>query len=149
MSRFTQVAPVDPETHPGFRRLWNEGGFRCLKEDTLEDFLGAPGLKLVVFADDPNKQKETLDIVVIGPEIAKTLAAGLEGKWFSDVVTGRALASRWGVKRLPAIALFRNRVYLGAAEGLKGWDDYLSELTQISKRTEGPRRQIAILAARE
>jgi hydrogenase-1 operon protein HyaE len=146
MAKFTQVAAIDPETHPGFRRLFDKEGFKKLTEDGLDAMLEEVGMKMVVFADDPNKMKETLDIVIIAPEIAKAFGNRLAGCWMSDTSTGRALASRFGFRRLPAVALFKNEVCLGAAEGLMNWDDYIKTLAEIGSRQTAPKRTIAILA---
>ncbi len=148
MSRFTRVAKIDPATHPLFDRIRNEMGFLDLDEDGIDDFLEIPGLKFVIFADDPNVQKETLDIVVIGPEIRKCFASALAGAWLVDVMKGRALAARWGVRKLPARALFRDENFLGAAEGLDTWEGYLTKLAAIARRAEPPRRTISILSPR-
>ena len=57
------------------------------------------------------------------------------------------MAARWGMRKLPAVALFRGSVYLGACQGLKDWDEYLRELAEIAARTEAPKRMISILPA--
>ncbi len=148
MSKFTKVAPIIPEENPLFQRLFGAEGFKILREegeDGVDAFLAAPGLKFAIFADDPNKQKETMDIVVIGPELAKVFP-NLAEKRMSDVTTGRALAARWGIRKLPAVALFRGGVYLGAAEGLMGWSEYIEALAEISRREAAPKRTIAIMA---
>ncbi|WP_295480933.1 hydrogenase expression protein HyaE [Sutterella sp.] len=146
MAKFTRVAEIDPATHPLFNRLWNEAKFNRLDEAGLEAFLASPGLKFVIFCADPNLQKETMDIVVIGPEIWKTVSKIAQSAWCTDPAEGRALAARWGVRKLPALAFFRDGVFLGAAEGLDGWDGYLAKLAEIAGRTAAPKRTIAILA---
>lgn len=145
MSKFTRIAEIDPETNPLFCRLRNEEGFETLNEAGLEGFLAQDGLKFVIFADDPNTRKETMDIVVIGPEIRRAFGDAVKSAWCTDVAEGRAVAARWGVRKLPALALFRGRVFLGAAEGLDSWDGYLAKLGEISRRTEAPKRFVAIL----
>lgn len=146
MSRFTQVAAIDPKTHPGFARMREKEGFREFGEPDVEAMLSAQGLKFVVFADDPNKQKETLDIVVIAPEIKRSLP-GVESAWVTDTAVGRALAARWGIRRLPALALFRGADFLGAMEGLAEWSAYEAGLAEIARRTAPQKRTIAVLSA--
>lgn len=145
MSKFTRIAEIDPQTNPLFQRMRGEEGFRTLSEASLEGFLAEPGLKFVIFADYPNTRKETMDIVVIGPEIRRSMGSIVQSAWCTDVAEGRALAARWGVRKLPALALFRGNVYLGAAEGLDSWDGYLAKLAGIAARTEAPKRSVAIL----
>ena len=89
-----------------------------------------------------------MDIIVIGPEIRRSMGDAVESAWCTDVTEGRALAARWGVRKLPALALFRGNVFLGAAEGLDSWDGYLAKLAQIASRTEAPKRSVAILPQR-
>lgn len=145
MAKLTRIAQIDPETHPLFLRLFGEEGFRKLSSASAAELAEVSGLQLVLFAADPNEQKETLDILVIGAELKRALSQALSGAWASDVREGRALAARWGVRKLPAAALFRSGTFLGACEGLRGWDEYLSELAQIAARTEAPKRTISIL----
>ena len=150
MAKYTRVSQIDPENHPLFNRLWTTEGFERLTSESVEKFLDTPGLKIALFGDDPNNQKETLDILVIGAELKKAIEAALapeNGAWMSDVKEGSALAARWGMRKLPAVALFRGSVYLGACQGLKDWDEYLRELAEIAARTEAPKRTISILPA--
>ena len=131
-------AVVDTAVHPLFARLREEAGFAEFSGATLETMLEAPGLKMVLFAEDPNLRRETLDIAVIGPELRKAL-----------VSEGRALGARYGIRKFPAVALFRGAEYLGAAEGLMGWDEYIQALVEIGAREKGPSRTIAILQKTE
>ncbi|MDO5530758.1 hydrogenase expression protein HyaE [Sutterella sp.] len=145
MSKFTRVAVIDPENNPLFARLWGESGFKKLNESTIDEFLAVSGLKFAIFADDPNKQKETMDIVVIGPEIFKQISKAFTGAWMTEPAEGRALAARFGMRKLPALALFRDGVYLGACEGLDSWDGYITKLAEIAVRKKAPPRTITIL----
>ena len=70
-------AVVDTAVHPLFARLREEAGFAEFSGATLETMLEAPGLKMVLFAEDPNLRRETLDIAVIGPELRKALGAAV------------------------------------------------------------------------
>ena len=63
-----QMARIDPETHPIFKRLFGEAGFAKVDESTIDAFLEIHGLKMAIFADDPNERKTTLDIGVIAPD---------------------------------------------------------------------------------
>ena len=136
MAKYTRVSQIDPENHPLFNRLWTTEGFERLTSESVEKFLDTPGLKIALFGDDPNNQKETLDILVIGAELKKAIEAALapeNGAWMSDVKEGRALAARWGMRKLPAVALFRGSVYLGACQGLKDWDEYLRDSQRLRR----------------
>ena len=91
----------------------------------------------------------TLDIAVIGPELRKALGAAVASGWYTAVSEGRALGARYGIRKFPAVALFRGAEYLGAAEGLMGWDEYIQALVEIGAREKGPSRTIAILQKTE
>ncbi len=149
MSKYTQVGAYEPDEHPLFVRLYNEEGFSKLTEENLAEMQAVPGLKLVLFADDPNRVRETLDIVVIGPELKKVFKDYLSGAWIADVKKARAMSTQFGIKKLPAVAFFRDAAFLGASEGLKNWDEYLEELGEIGSRTKAPRRTITIVSNNE
>ena len=106
MAKYTRVSQIDPENHPLFNRLWTTEGFERLTSESVEKFLDTPGLKIALFGDDPNNQKETLDILVIGAELKKAIEAALapeNGAWMSDVKEGRANSQRLRrVRRLPS-----------------------------------------------
>ena len=76
-------AVVDTAVHPLFARLREEAGFAEFSGATLEAMLEAPGLKMVLFAEDPNLRRETLDIAVIGPELRKALGAAVASGWYT------------------------------------------------------------------
>lgn len=140
----TLEAKIDPKTNPLFQRLFGEAGFTLLNEANLDEFLAAPGLKMAVFAEDPNAKRVTMDIVVIAPELKKAFAGALSETRFADLAEARALAARWGLRRFPAVALFRENVFLGAVEALQPWETYCRQLGEIARRTEAPARTIAI-----
>lgn len=146
MSKYTQVGAYEPDEHPLFQRLYNQEGFQKLTEETLPTMQAEVGLKLVLFADDPNRVRETLDVVVIGPELKKVFKDYLSSCWMVDVKKARAMSTQFGIKRLPAVAFFRDAQFLGACEGLKDWDEYLQELGEIGSRTKAPKRTITIVS---
>ena len=63
----------------------------------------------------------------------------------TDTAVGRALAARWGMRKLPAVALFRGEAFLGAVEGLSDWGAYEAGLAEIASRTAPQKRTIAVL----
>ena len=125
----TEDAKIDPKTNPLFQRLFGKEGFLPLNEANLDEFLAAPGLKMAVFAEDPNAKRVTMDIVVIAPELKRAFAGALADARFADLVESRALAARWGLRRFPAVA---------------PWETYCRQLGEIARRTEAPARTIAI-----
>ena len=140
------IAHIDTRTHPCFIRLHQQAGFDVLNENNLEAFLNKEGLKLAVFADDPNSRKETMDIVVIAPELKKAFGDTLSQSMFADFVVARAIAARWGLRSMPAVALFQDRDFLGAIQGLQTWDDYCQKLVTIIQKPQSGPRVIALMS---
>ncbi len=138
------LAHIDIESHPNFVRLHQEAGFDWLQENDVENFLIHDGLKMAVFADDPNARKETMDIVVIAPELKKAFAGTLTKTVFAHPQTARAIASRWGLRSMPAVALFRDQDFLGAVQGLQTWNDYCQKLAEIVQQKQSAPRIIAL-----
>jgi hydrogenase-1 operon protein HyaE len=143
------IAHIDTRTHPCFVRLHQQAGFEILNEANLDAFLCAEGLKLAVFADDPNNRKETMDIVVIAPELKKAFGDTLTQSVFADFQVARALAARWGLRSMPAVAIFHGKTFLGAVQGLQTWDDYCQKLVAIMQKPQSTPRVIAVLAENE
>ena len=143
------IAHIDTQTHPCFVRLHQQGGFEILNEANVDAFLHSEGLKLAVFADDPNNRKETMDIVVIAPELKKAFGDTLTKSVFADFQVARALAARWGLRSMPAVAVFHGKTFLGAVQGLQTWDDYCQKLVAIMQTPQSTPRVIAVLTENE
>lgn len=143
MAKF-EAAAIDIERHAGYLRLL-EKGFKVLSEDAAAQ-LARPGVKMVFFVDDPNRQRETLDMVVIASEI-KDLFKDVEIEAFiTDVKKARSLAASFGIRKLPSVGFWSNEVFLGSVDGLQNWDDYMAKIPEVLTRTKGPERTIAILS---
>ena len=92
---------IDLYSHPLFLRMVNEHGFESCDKDTFPQFLQKPGLSMVVFIEDPNRMKETMDALVIAPELAKSCGL-IEHKAVVGPPNARRLAVTYGFKRWPA-----------------------------------------------
>lgn len=139
------IGHIDPATHPSFVRLREQAGFETLNEANIDAFLATEGLKMAIFADDPNSRKETLDIIVIAPELQKSFNGTLSQCALADFAVARALAARWGLRSMPALALFMDQDFLGAVQGLQSWDGYCQKLVEILQTKRSAPRVIAIL----
>lgn len=136
---------VDTEKHPLFVRLRQSGGFRWLDKNDLSELTSLQGLGLLCLVDDPNMFKETLDMVVLAPEIKKLFENTLSGAWFTDPVVGREIANSLGIRRLPAVAVYCYGELLGAIEGLRPWDEYQDELVAILTAKAKPRKKQLVI----
>jgi hupG protein len=139
------VGQVDVTTHPAYRRLFEREGFTWVDGTTFDAFLSAEGFKMVVFSEDPNAKRVSLDIAVIAPELKKAFAGTLTETVFTHFNESRALAGRFGITGMPAVALFRDSVYLGAVQGLKDWNEYCRQLSEIVVREKAPVRRVAFM----
>ena len=116
--------------HPLLLRLVQETGAAVLDATTFEAWAEQPGAAMVVFVEDPERIKETLDLAVIVPE----LAASRPGRFrvaLLPPVPARALARRYGFAHWPAFVMLRDGRYLGAVDGIRDWDVYLGELDRL------------------
>lgn len=123
-------APIDVRTHPLFLRLLAQPGHTAVSEAEFDAYRTQPGHTLLVFTEDPVRFKETLDVVVIAPEIA----AAFPGRFRVGVLlpdAARALHARYGFMRWPALVMLRDGQYVGAIDGLRDWDEYLREVTRL------------------
>jgi hydrogenase-1 operon protein HyaE len=126
-----QAADARPATlHPLFERLFAQQGCANLDAGRLDAFLAAPGHALLFFAEDPVQYRETLDLCVILPEIARAF----RGRFRVGVLlpqAARAVAPKYGFRRWPALVMLRDGGYVGAIDGLRDWDDYLAETARL------------------
>jgi hydrogenase-1 operon protein HyaE len=142
------VAPVAEQLHPLLLRLVRVTSAAVLDLETFDTWAGLPGAAMVVFAEEPARSKETLDLAVIVPE----LHAIREGQFRVGLLppaASRALASRFGFARWPAFVILRNGRYVGAVDGIRNWDTYVSELDRLlsAEPTRPPTVGIPVMAA--
>jgi len=142
------LAAAATTPHPLLEQLVTRHGFTALDADSIDDFAGAPGHALVVFTEDPVRYRETLDLAVIAPEIARAHA----GRFRTGVLyptDARKVAPRFGFARWPALVMLRDGAYVGAIDGLRTWDEYLQETQRLlaTEPTRAPSVGIAVKAA--
>jgi len=124
-------APLAPaaDLHPLLQQLVTRHGFTPLDADTVDAF-AADGHVLLVFTEDPLRYKETLDLAVIAPEVARAFAGRVRIGVFLPAVSRKA-AARYGFARWPALVVLKDGAYVGAIDGLRNWDEYLTEMQQL------------------
>lgn len=116
--------------HPLIEQLFTRHGFSRVEPETHDAFVAQPGHALLVFTEDPLRYKETLDLAVIAPELAKAFA----GRFRTGALlpeAARRIAPRYGFARWPALVLLKNGRYVGAIDGLRNWDEYIEEVQQL------------------
>lgn len=128
---------VATRLHPLFERLMREFGYQAPTSEEFDSLVARAGHTLLFFADDPQRSKETLDLAVILPEIARAFYGQF------DVVVllpnvANAVAPRYGVRRWPALVLLRDGKYVGSIESIRDWDDYQSEVARLLRSDASP-----------
>jgi len=125
--------PVNEPTaalHPLMQRLVQETSAAVLQADEVAGWLQEPGLAMLVFAEDPDRFKETLDIAIIVPELHVAAGRGFRVGLLPPAAA-RAVAPRYGFARWPAFVMLRDGQYLGAVDGVRDWDVYQAELQRL------------------
>jgi hydrogenase-1 operon protein HyaE len=131
--------------HPLLEQLVSRHGFTAVDADSIDDFIHAAGHAMLVFTEDPVRYKETLDLAVIAPEVARAFAGQFRvGVLYPDAA--RKVAPRFGFARWPALVMLRDGAYVGAVDGLRNWDEYLNETQQLltAEPTRPPSVGIAV-----
>jgi hydrogenase-1 operon protein HyaE len=120
-----------PALHPLFARMVAETGAAVLHDAAaFDDWAAQPGAAMVVFAEDPDRFKEALDLAVIVPELHASRGGAFRVALLPPAVS-RLLAPRFGFARWPAFVMLRDGHYLGAVDGIRDWDVYVAELERL------------------
>ena len=119
-----------PTLHPLLTRLVAQTGAAILDPETFDAWSNQPGAAMIVFAEDPERYKETLDMAVIVPELHARSARQFRVALLPPAAA-RALAPRYGFVRWPAFVMLRDGRYVGAVDGVRDWDVYVSELDRL------------------
>lgn len=124
------AAGADPMAYPLIAQLFTRHGFTDVRAANFDAFARRPGRTLLLFLDDPVRNKETLDFAVIVPEIARAFAPRLAvGVLLPEAA--RAYCVRYGFRRWPAIVILADGDYVGAVDGLRNWDEYVTEVARL------------------
>ena len=142
------TAPTPEGLHPLLQQLFTRHGFTEVRADNFDAFAGQPGHTLLLFTEDPHRYKETLDLAVIVPEIARAFA----GRFAVGVLlpaAAREHQPRYGFRRWPAFVLLKDGAYVGAIDGLRDWGEYGAEVTRLlaAEPSRPPAIGIAVAAA--
>lgn len=139
------AANADPMSYPLLAQLFAKHGFAQVHAGNFDGFTSRPGRTLLVFLEDPIRYRETLDLAVIVPEIARAFP----GRFAVGVLLpqdARREAVRYGFARWPAVVMLADGDYVGAIDGLRNWDEYIKETDALlkSEPTRAPSIGIAV-----
>jgi hydrogenase-1 operon protein HyaE len=104
-----------------------------LNPDNITDWLArASGDQVLLFAGDPVRFPEGMDVAVVLPELLKTSASTDRpiGIAVAAPDTAEELAKQFGCNRWPTLMFFRSGQYVTTLSGMHDWTDYLSLFQQ-------------------
>lgn len=90
------------------------------------------GDNVLLFAGDPVRFPEALDVAVVLPELQRACAG--VGRMFGIAVAvpeyAEALAKKFGSQRWPTLMFFRAGQYVTTVSGMHDWGDYVTRVSQ-------------------
>ena len=101
--------------------------------DSIDAWLAEQqGDHVLLFAGDPVRFPEALDVAVVLPELQKASAASGRGFGLAVAVPDCAeeLAKKFGSQRWPTLMFFRAGQYVTTLSGMHDWTDYLALVAQ-------------------
>ena len=134
MIRSADLHPAETATaaapHPLIAQLFSRHGFTEVTAENFEAFTARQGHTLLFFTEDPVRYRETLDLAVITPELARVMP----GRFAVGVLLpgpARAFHGRYNFRRWPAYVVLHDGRYVGAVEGMRRWDEYLARIGEL------------------
>ena len=131
--------------YPLIAQLFGKHGFAEVTKANFAAWTQAIGRSLLLFIEDPGRDKETLDLAVIVPELCRAFPDRFKvGVLLPEAA--RAIAVRYGFRHWPALVILADGKYVGAVDGLRNWDEYLAEVAGLLEAapTRPPTLGIAI-----
>ena len=111
-------------------KLVSKHGVADLDSVGFQAFMDAPGNApndaIVLFTEEPDKVAESWDLAVIFPDLIKATGKKARLALLRPEVAGDFLG-RFAIKRLPALLFLRDGAYVGVIEGLRDWNEFVSE----------------------
>jgi hydrogenase-1 operon protein HyaE len=131
--------------YPLIAQLFSQHRYTDVRADNFVAFTTRPGHVLLLFTEDPIRYKETLDLAVIVPELARAFPDCFAiGVLLPEAA--REFHVKYGFRRWPAFVVLRDGAYIGAIDGLRNWDEYLDEVARLlaAQPTRPPSVGIAV-----
>ncbi|TXT38742.1 MAG: hypothetical protein FD135_2698 [Comamonadaceae bacterium] len=118
---------------PLLAQLVSKHQAQWLDFDSIDTWLAEQqGDHVLLFAGDPVRFPEALDVAVVLPELQK--ASATTGRSFALAVAvpdcAEELAKKFGSQRWPTLMFFRDGHYVTTLSGMHDWTDYLALVTQ-------------------
>lgn len=123
---------TEVQAHPLLAQLVARHGEWVDADSMAEWRANQEGDHVLLFAGDPVRFPEALDVAVVLPELQK--ASKSSGRPFAIGVAvpegAQALALKFGSNRWPTLMFFRDGQYVTTLSGMHDWSDYLNLVAQ-------------------
>ena len=141
------MTDIDIDAPPLLAQLVNKHQAPWIDFDNMAAWLASQhGDHVLLFAGDPIRFPESVDVAVVLPELQKASAS--VGRPFGMAVavpdTAEALAKKFGSQRWPTLMFFRDGDYVTTLSGMHDWTDYLALLAQALATPKGRAPTIGI-----
>ncbi|MDR3514656.1 MAG: hypothetical protein P4M00_02485 [Azospirillaceae bacterium] len=131
------TTPTGTQTAALIDRLADSERGEWVTAATIDDFLAAPGLVLVLFTGDPAQRPEAGDVAVIVRELLRLggsrVRAGIIVRSDED-----QLKSRFGAVVMPNLVFLKEGRILGLFPRVQDWNVYVQALTRETEDGAGP-----------
>lgn len=124
-------------------RLRAQSKITLLDEEGLEAFVMDGGDGMVLFTQEPDQQPETWDVAVILPEVLKLTGDRLRAAIISPDLARKEKA-RYGITRWPSLVFVRDGSYVGVIDGMRNWDEYTREISEMLQKPVGRAPSVGI-----
>ncbi len=117
------------EAHPLLAQLVSKHGAQWVDQSSVEPWLAQQGGdQVLLFAGDPVRFPEALDVAVVLPELRQVCVAARRPFALALAVPDCAeeLAKRFGSQRWPTLMFFRDGRYVTTVSGMHDWLDYVA-----------------------
>ncbi len=132
-------------SYPLIAQLFSRHGFTEVRPGDFAAFVAQPGHVLLLFTEDPVRYKETLDLAVVVPELVRAFPGRIKvGVLLPEAA--RELHAKYAFRRWPAFVMLKDGAYVGAVDGLRNWDEYVTEVQRLlaSAPTRPPSVGVAV-----
>ena len=127
-------------------RLVEQHGFTRINAADIDGFAAAEGDSIVLLTYDPVRVPETLDVIVVLPEVIKAHAGRIRCAVL-DPEESQLAKARFGITRWPAMVFQRAGQYVGAIEGMRDWSEFVDEVAAMLVKPAGRAPSIGIPVA--
>lgn len=141
------TATLPASTADGFiDRLVDNHGCQKIAASEIDEFAKAPGDSILLLTHDPARVPETLDVLVVLPEVLRPFAGRFRCAVL-DAEQSQAVKARFGITRWPALVFQRAGEYVGVIEGMRDWTEFVAEVGSMLDRPTGRAPSVGIPVA--